>query len=143
MNSRSSHKWAFPVRIRKNAYGWRSSGLAVQRIKEAISEIKKVSRVDSVAGGEGAVLFLEKVSSALMQVDGSSGALGTAVNKAIESLVPIITKADADDKLRDQWIERLWQAVEVDDMPYIEQFIMANTFSRNNFIMISTGNSRR
>ena len=38
-------------------------------------------------------LFIEKVSPALEHVDSSSGAMGTAVNHAIEELVATITKA--------------------------------------------------
>ncbi len=36
-----------------------------------------------MVGGEGAVIFLEKLSPAIEQVDSSSGAIGTAVNNAI------------------------------------------------------------
>ena len=64
--------------------------------------------------------MLEKLSPALEQVDSSSGALGSAVNKAIDTLVPIIIKADVDQKLRQRWLERLWQAIQDDDIPYIE-----------------------
>jgi hypothetical protein len=35
---------------------------------------------------------LERVSPALQHVDGSSGAIGTAVNHAIEELVAIIVR---------------------------------------------------
>jgi len=89
-------------------------------IKEAVSEIKRVARKDPVLGGEGAVLFFEKISPAIERVDSSSGAIGTAVNNAIDALVPIIARAPAKDKLRDKWIEHLWLAVEKDDIPYIE-----------------------
>lgn len=85
-----------------------------------MSEIKKVARKHAVPAAEGAVLFLEKLSPALEHVDSSSGAIGTAVNNAIESLVPIIAGAPANDALRDTWIERLWRAVEEDEIPYIE-----------------------
>jgi hypothetical protein len=85
-----------------------------------VSEIKKVARKHAVLAAEGAVLFLEKLSPALEHVDSSSGAIGTAVNNAIESLVPIIAGAPADDALRDTWIERLWRAVEEDEIPYVE-----------------------
>lgn len=64
--------------------------------------------------------LLEKLSPALEQVDSSSGALGNAVNRAIDSLVPIIAKADVDRPTRQRWLERLWQAVEDDVAPYIE-----------------------
>jgi len=63
---------------------------------------------------------LEKLSPALEHVDSSSGAMGTAVNKAIEALVSVIVKAPADDDLRDRWLERLWEAFQEDAMPYIE-----------------------
>ena len=119
MVSRMKHKWTFSARFRRHAFGWRFH-TPIKRIKEAVSEIKRVGRKDPVLGAEGAVLFLEKLSPAIEQVDSSSGAIGTAVNNAIEALVPIIAKAPASDELHDKWLDRLWQAVEADNIPYIE-----------------------
>ena len=65
-----------------------------------MAEIKKAARKDKVLGAEGAVIFLEKVSGALEHVDSSSGTIGTAVNRAIETLVPIVAQAPASDNLR-------------------------------------------
>jgi uncharacterized protein YegL len=79
------HKWEFRSRFRRRAFGWKSQP-AIQRIKQAVSEITRVSRRDPVLAAEGAVLFLERVSPAIEQVDGSSGAIGTAVNRAIDAL---------------------------------------------------------
>jgi cystathionine beta-lyase family protein involved in aluminum resistance len=107
----AKHRWTFRSRFRANAFGWRSD-LPIKRIKEAVSEIRKVNRKDAVLAADGAVLLLEKRSPSLMQVDSSSGALGAAVNNAIAALVPIIAQAPADDVTRDQWLEWLWQAVE-------------------------------
>ena len=115
----SAHKWEFASRFRRHAFGWRSD-TPVQRIKEAITEIKQVARKEPVLAAEGAIILLEKLSPALEQVDSSSGALGSAVNKAIDTLVPIIVKADVEPKLRQRWLERLWQALQDDEMPYIE-----------------------
>jgi len=115
----SAHKWQFASRFRRYAFGWRSDTPA-QRIKEAITEIKQVARKEPVLAAEGAITLLEKLSPALEQVDSSSGALGSAVNKAIDILVPIIIKADVDQKIRQRWLERLWQALQDDEMPYIE-----------------------
>ena len=120
MSPAASHKWNFAPRFRRNAFGWRSSQLAVKRVKEAVAEIKKTARKNQVLAAEGAVLFLEKVSAALAQVDGSSGAIGSAVNNAIDVLAAIIAAAPADATMRDSWLDRLWQAVEEDDIPYIE-----------------------
>ena len=114
-----AHKWQFASRFRRHAFGWRSDA-PVQRIKEAITEIKQVARKEPVIAAEGAIILLEKLSPALEQVDSSSGALGSAVNKAIDTLVPIIVKAEVEPKLRQRWLERLWQALQDDEMPYIE-----------------------
>ena len=59
--------------------------MPVQRIKEAIIEIKQVARNESGLAAEGAITLLEKFSPALEQVDSSSGVLGLAVNKAIDT----------------------------------------------------------
>ncbi len=116
---KTAHKWQFKTRFRRHAFGWRSQR-PIQRIKEAVSEIKKVARTDKVLGAEGAVSFLERLSPALEHVDSSSGAIGNAVSKAIEQLVPIIASAPAERKTRENWLERLFQAHAEDRMPYIE-----------------------
>jgi hypothetical protein len=120
MTKVEAHKWEFKARFRRHAFGWRSQP-AIQRVKQAVSEIKKVARTDAVLAAEGAVAFIERVSPALEHVDGSSGAIGTAVNNALAELVPIIAAASADEKTRDAWLERLWEAHEADQIPYIEQ----------------------
>ncbi len=93
------HSWAFAARFRAGAFGWRSEP-AITRIKEAVSEIKATSKKDPILGAEGAILFLQKLSPALQNIDGSSGAIGTAVNRAIDTLVPVIAKAPVDHDLR-------------------------------------------
>jgi hypothetical protein len=47
-------------------------------------------------------LFLAKLAPAIEQVDSSSGGIGSAVNRAIETLVPIIAKADVSRLVRDK-----------------------------------------
>lgn len=120
MKKTPAHKWLFSSRFRRQTYGWHSSSLAVQRVKEAVREIRNAAAKDPLLGAEGTVLFLEKVSPALEQVDSSSGAIGAAVNQAIEDLVPLIVAAPADDRSRDRWLKRLEAAVEADEVPYIE-----------------------
>ena len=111
--------WQFKARFRRHAFGWRSQP-AIARVKEAVSEIKRVRRSDSMLAAEGAVAFLEKVSPALEHVDSSSGAIGTTVNKAIETLAEVIASAPADSKTRMDWLDRLWEAYQEDAIPYIE-----------------------
>lgn len=113
------HSWEFAPRFRRSAFGWRSQP-AITRIKEAVVEIKKVARKEPVLAAEGAVLFLEKVSPALQNVDSSSGAIGSAVNRALTDLVSIIARANVEKTLREKWLERLYEAHAADQVPYIE-----------------------
>ena len=115
----SKHVWTFASRFRRGAFGWRSDP-AITRIKEALTEIKAVNRKEPMLAAEGAVLFLTKLSPSLENIDSSSGAIGTAVNRAIEALVPIIAKAHADQVTRRKWLEQLYQAHADDQIPYIE-----------------------
>lgn len=114
-----AHKWQFASRFKRNAFGWKSDA-PIQRIKEAISEIKLVAKKEPVIAAEGAVTLLEKLPPALEQVDSSSGALGSAVHRAMDILVPIIAKPNVEPAIRQRWLERLWEAVENDGMTYIE-----------------------
>lgn len=115
----TAYKWQFAPRFRRNAFGWKSD-TPIQRIKEALTEIKAVARKEPVLAAEGAVLLLEKLAPAITQVDGSSGGIGSAVNRAIETLVPVIAKAKVSGAVRQKWLERLWDALQDDDMPYLE-----------------------
>ena len=96
MSLQTSHRWTFGPRFRKGAFGWRSQP-AILRIREALSEIKKTARKNPILGAEGSILFLEKISAAIANVDGSSGAIGAEVNAAVDVLVPIIAGAPADE----------------------------------------------
>src|SRR5260370_15925406 len=104
----SAHKWLSPTRIRTNAFSWKSSRVAVQRIKEAVGEIVSIARHDAILAAEGAVRLVERLSPALEHVDSSSGALGSAVNGAIAALVPVIAAAPVTSKVREKWLERLF-----------------------------------
>lgn len=115
-----AHKWAFTSRIRPKVFSWRSSSTAVTRIKEAVAEVQQVARTDPVTAAEGAVRLIERLSPALEHVDSSSGALGSAVNRAIESLVPVISSASVSISDREKWLDRLYDAHAADQIPYIE-----------------------
>ncbi len=117
--ARTQDKWRFCSRFRRHAFGWRSQP-AISRLKEAVSEIRVVARHDKLLAANGAVLLLERLSPALENVDSSSGAIGSAVNQAIDAMVKIVASAQADPKTRDRWLERLWDAYQADQIPYIE-----------------------
>ena len=114
------HPWAFRARFRRTAFGWKGSKLASERIHEALTEIRAVARKDPATAAEGAVLFMEKLSPALNQIDSSSGALGNATYSAVQELVPIISSAPVDAAVRKKWLDRLFEAIQEDDPPYIE-----------------------
>ncbi len=111
--------WEFRSRLRSGAFGWRGSHLACQRLKEAAAEIKSVARTDALTAGDGVVTLMERIWPAFQNIDTSSGALGGAVYWAQQDLLPIAIAAPADRRMRDKWLERLWQAVEDDGVDYL------------------------
>ena len=113
------HTWTFKARLRSRAFGWRGSDVACRRLKEAVAEIKKVAKADPVTAAEGVVSLMERIWPAFQDVDTSSGALGGAVYWAQTELLPIAISAPADRKTRDEWLDRLWQAIEEDGVDYL------------------------
>jgi hypothetical protein len=92
----AKHRWDFTGRFRRGAYGWKGTALATKRMKEAVSEIKKAARSDSSLAGEGVVELMCRLYPALEHIDSSSGALGSAVNKTLRELIPVLINADWD-----------------------------------------------
>lgn len=112
--------WAFRTRFRRAAFGWKGTQLAIGRINEALTEIRAVARHDHARAAEGAVLLLEKLSPALCQIDSSSGALGNATYATVQELAPLISNAPMGTAVRQKWLDRLFEAIQEDDPPYIE-----------------------
>ncbi len=112
--------WTFPARFRARAFGWRGTKLATQRLKEAISEIKAVHRKDPLLAADGAVRLVEKLVPAIQDIDGSSGAIGTATNRALDTLVDLIAAAPAPPAMRTAWLDRLWEAYLDDGYGYLD-----------------------
>src|SRR5580700_3165845 len=54
---------------------------------------------------------MERLWPALEGIDTSSGALGGAVHRTLDELIPILISAPADVMTRSAWLERLFQAV--------------------------------
>ncbi len=115
----AERKWKFKAKFRTKAYGWRGSRLAISRLKEAVSEIKAAAKSDPVAAGDGAVSVMERIWPAFQDIDSSSGALGTAVARALEELIPILIEAPADHSTRSKWLERLFEAAQNDGVEYL------------------------
>lgn len=115
----TKHTWDFKPRLRTNAFGWKGSSLACQRLKEAVTEIKRMAKTDPVMAGDGVVSLVERIWPAFQSIDTSSGALGGAVHWAQKELLPIAIEAPADRKTRDKWLDRLWQAILDDGITYL------------------------
>ena len=105
------HKWKFKSYFRREAYGWNGTAKASKRMKEAVSEIKKAAKKDSSLAGEGVIELFVRLYPALMHIDSSSGALGTAMNKTIDSLMSILIKADWDMNTRGKHLDKLYDAI--------------------------------
>lgn len=119
VGDRTSHKWAFKARFRARAFGWRGSRLAIERLKQAVSEIRTVARRDPILAADGAVSLMERLWPAFEHIDTSSGALGGAVNWTLGELIPVIAGAPADAKTRGRWLDRLWRAIQDDGVSYL------------------------
>jgi tetratricopeptide (TPR) repeat protein len=117
------HPWNFRPRWRARALGWRGSSLGVQRLKEALAEVKAVYRTNPVLAAEGVVLVLERIWPAFQLVDTSSGSLGNAVGKTVHELLNLLLTVPADDPTWEHWRERLWTAVEEDGVDYLSEVV--------------------
>ena len=115
----SVREWQFKRKFRTNAYGWRASSLAIGRLKEAAAEIRSVAKSDPDAAGDGVVSLIERIWPAFQGIDTSSGALGAAVSRTVNELIPILTVASADHATRGKWLERLFEAVQNDGVEYL------------------------
>lgn len=119
MTKAVSHRWNFKQHIRAKAFGWRGSRLAIRRLNKASAEIRSMARREPTEAAEGAVSLAERIWPAFEHIDTSSGALGAAVSRTLEMLIPIIANAPADRPERNRWLDRLWQAVLEDGVSYL------------------------
>lgn len=86
--------------MRAGAYSWKSSAKAIERLKSASSEIRAAARVDPVTAAEGVIALAQRIWPAFEHIDTSSGALGTAVRRTLDELLPVLIDAPADEKTR-------------------------------------------
>ena len=112
-------KWEFKSKFRANAYGWKGSRLAIDRLKGAAGEIRSVAKSDPVMAGDGIVSLAERIWPAFQGIDTSSGALGSAVFRTLEEVIPILIAASADQATRSKWLARLFEAVQDDGVEYL------------------------
>ena len=117
MGLKSTHPWNFKVYFRTRAYGWRGSKLAIKRLKEAVSEIKKEK--DKNLAAEGAIFLMSRFWLSFQDIDTSSGSLGSAVYCAMETLIAIIIKADVSLDVRKYWLDILQAILQEDGVGYV------------------------
>ncbi|WP_323037740.1 hypothetical protein [Pararhodobacter sp.] len=119
MAGKITHKWAFKPGMRAGAYSWKSSTKAVERLKSVSAEIRAVARTDPTTAAEGVIALAQRIWPAFEHIDTSSGALGNAVSRTLEELLPILIEAPADEKTRAKWLEQLRDAIEDDGVDYL------------------------
>lgn len=117
-----NHSWLFKRHFRTNSFGWSASALARKRLKEALSEIKKVARKDSRLAAYGIVELAKRLWPALQGIDSSSGALGSAVYTTLLACVPIFSSAVMEEDERNILLERIFEAIEEDGVDYLFVF---------------------
>ncbi|WP_232295652.1 hypothetical protein [Pseudorhodobacter aquimaris] len=105
--------------MRAGAYSWKSSAKAIDRLKTTSSEIRAVARTDPIAAAEGVIALAQRIWPAFEHIDTSSGALGNAVRRTLEELLPVLIKAPADEKIRAKWLEQLREAILDDGVDYL------------------------
>jgi hypothetical protein len=115
----ASYKWQFKSKFRANAYGWNGSRLAVDRLRAAVAEIRSVAKTDPLLAGEGVILLAERIWPSLQSIDSSSGALGSAVSRTLDDLIPILIAAPAKPTARGKWLSRLFEAVQEDGVDFL------------------------
>jgi hypothetical protein len=119
MAGKITHKWAFKPGMRAGAYSWKSSTKAVERLKSASAEIRAVARTDPTTAAEGVIALAQRIWPAFEHIDTSSGALGNAVRRTLEELLPVLIEAPADEKIRAKWLEQLREAILDDGVDYL------------------------
>jgi hypothetical protein len=119
MAPKTTHKWEFKSSMRASAYSWKSSAKAIERLKSASSEIRAVARFDPVTAAEGVIALAQRIWLAFEHIDTSSGALGSAVRRTLEELLPVLIEAPADEKTRAKWLEMIREAIEDDGVDYL------------------------
>src|SRR6056297_2789815 len=119
MVARAKHKWAFKPGMRAGVFSWKSSAKAIARLKSARSEIRTVARTDPTTAAEGVIDLAQRIWPAFEHIDTSSGALGNAVRRTLEDLLPILIEAPADENTRAKWLEQLREAILDDGIDYL------------------------
>ena len=119
MVGKVTHKWAFRPGMRAGAYSWKSSAKAIDRLKTASAKIRVVARTAPNAGAECVIALAQRIWPSFEHIDTSAGALGNAVRRTLEDLLPILIEAPADEETRAKWLEQLREAIEDDGVDYL------------------------
>jgi tetratricopeptide (TPR) repeat protein len=115
----AAQPWSFTKRLRRGSFGWKSSRLAIERLREAKAELLAVAATDPLRAAAGCVLLCERLTPALEPIDSSSGALGTAANDTVAVVVHLLANTVAEPSIRRGWLDRLFEAFQQDTIGYL------------------------
>lgn len=113
------HKWEFTGKFRKNAYAWNGTAKAQANLKAALSEIKTVAKKQPGVAAEGATLLMEKLVPSIERIDGSSGAIGTAVCRSVIELATVVGQGQ-DFPEHEARVSRCFEALQNDEFGYLD-----------------------
>lgn len=119
MSKSGKRQWGFKPKFRAGLYSWKGSAKATKNLRAAVSEIRKAYKTEPLEAVEAAVYLMGRFWPAFQDIDGSSGALGKAVNDTIDKLLPLVIDAPADEPLRKKWMVRLYKAICDDGVEYL------------------------
>lgn len=119
MAKHSKPKWKFKPSFRTGLYSWNGTAKATKNLRAAVSEIRKAYKSNPLDAVDAAIYLMEQLWPATQHIDTSSGSLGSAVNDAIEKLLPLLIKTPADEQLRKKWTHRLFEAICDDGVEYL------------------------
>ena len=67
MTKPAAHPWSFKSKFRRNAFGWRGTRTAIDRIAEALAEIRDSGRSDPAVAGSVPVIASSPVTESVRQ----------------------------------------------------------------------------
>jgi hypothetical protein len=119
MSRSKKRQWEFKPRFRARLYSWNGSTKATKNLRAAAAEIRKGYKTAPLEAVEAVVYLMGRFWPAFQDIDGSSGALGEAVNDTIDKLLPLVVDPPADEQLRKKWPLRLFDAICDDGVEYL------------------------
>ena len=109
MTKPAAHPWSFKSKFRRNAFGWRGTRTAIDRIAEALAEIRDSGRSDPAVAGSVPFIASAPVTESVRQkwLERLFEAYQDDSSPYIESLADHWGKLCATSQLASRWADEL------------------------------------